>query len=120
MSPRSPQCGSGHEIMGTSVGTQAIHVYSDNATAVAIFQASRGQDDFIQACAREVCVTCATWGITLVVGHIPGSYLADTADALSRWHLGQRFRDKVASLIITQGLKLHTVPETMFVLPGTV
>ena len=99
---------------------QLVHLYSDNATAVAIFQAGRGRDEFIQACSREVWITCATWVYTLVVGHIPGSCLADTVDALSRWHLGQGFRDRVASLIASQGLHLHTVPDTLFVKPDTV
>ena len=54
----------------------------------------------------------------LVVGHIPG--LADAADALSRWHLGHHFRDKVASLIVTQGFKHNTVPYTLFVLADIV
>ena len=68
---------------------QLVHLFSDNATAVAIFQAGNGRDDFIQACSRELWLTCATWDITLAVGYVPGTSLKDTADALSRWHLGQ-------------------------------
>ena len=31
-----------------------VHLYSDSATAVAFFQAGRGRDLYIQACAREL------------------------------------------------------------------
>ena len=56
---------------------------------MAIFQVGRGRDAFIQACAREVWLTCAAWDITLAVGHVAGTMLEATADALSRFHLGQ-------------------------------
>ena len=79
-----------------------VHLYSDSSTAVAIFQAGRGRDNFIRASAREVWVDVCHLGLILVVGHIPDSCLADTADALSRWHLELVFRDKVSSLIISQ------------------
>ena len=45
-----------------------VHLFSDNATAVAIFQAGRSRDDFIQAWARELWLICATWDITLAGG----------------------------------------------------
>ena len=81
-----------------------FHLCCQQISPVSIFQAGRGRDDFIQACAREVWITCATWDITLVVGHIPGAQLATTADALSHWHLGQTFKNKVASLLTAKGL----------------
>ena len=77
--------------MGSRSGPQVGTLYSDNATAVAIFQPGKGQDDFIQACASEVWVTCATWDVTLVVGHIPGSCLADTVESFSRWQVTSPF-----------------------------
>ena len=108
------------KLWAPSLAHKRVHLYSDNTTAAAIFQAGRGREQFIQACAREVLLTCSTWDITLVVGHIQGSRLVDTADALSRWHLGQGFRDKAVSLIISQDLRLHTVPDSLFTLPDTV
>ena len=84
MSSRSPQCSGGSKIAGSPSGPQTgVQLYSDNTTAVAIFQAGRGRDEFIQSCAREVWITCATWDINLVVGHIPGLCLDGTADVLS-------------------------------------
>ena len=66
---------------------QLVHLFFDNATVVAIFQAGRGRDDFIQAYARELWLTCNAWDITLAVGHVPGTSLEDTADALSHLHI---------------------------------
>ena len=77
---------------------------------VSIFQVGRC-DEFIQACASEVWITCATWDITLVVGHILGTHLSDTADALSKWHLGNCYTDKVDSLVNCNGPTLHPIPE---------
>ena len=49
-----------------------IHILSDNATAVAILQAGKWRDSFLQSCTREVWLSCATWDITLAVGHVHG------------------------------------------------
>jgi hypothetical protein len=61
-------------------------------------QMGRGRDPFLQTCAREAWLTAALHDITLEVRHIPGEQLSDTADALSRQHLGGQFRDKVEHL----------------------
>ena len=47
-----------------------VHLYVNNAMAVAIFQTGRGKDEFIQACASDLSLMCASWDIALVVGHI--------------------------------------------------
>ena len=52
-----------------------VHPFLDNATVVSIFQAGRDRDDFIQAYATEIWITRATWNITLVVSHFPGTHL---------------------------------------------
>ena len=120
MSPRSPQLAVSGKLWASHMVHKFIHLYSDNATAVVIFHAGRGRDEFIQTCAREVWIMCATWEITQVVGHIPGLCLADTVDALSGCHLGQGFRDKVALSLplmdFTVALSLHTLcvpPDTV-------
>ena len=69
---------------------------------------------FIQACVRDIGLTCATWDITLAVGHVPGTSLSDTADAFSRWHLGQSYRDKVAALLLEKHLSCIDVPDVLF------
>ena len=84
--------------------------------AVAIFQAGRGRDLFIQACARELWLTCAAWDITLAVGHVSGTFLEDTADALSRDHLGQPYRGRVEAMLASQGMACVSVPDHLFTL----
>ena len=54
-----------------------VHLYSDNATVLTIFQAGRGRDSFIEVCARELWLACVQFSITLGVAH------TETADALS-------------------------------------
>ena len=71
---------------------QFVHLFSDNATVVAIFQAGKGWNAFIQACVRELWLTCTAWYITLAVGHVPGTSLEATSDALSCWHMGHLIR----------------------------
>ena len=93
---------------------QLVHLFSNNATAVAIFQASKGRDNFTQACARELWLTCATWDITLAVGHVPGNSLEDTADALSHWHLGHPYQERVARLLAYNNIRCISVPDHLF------
>ena len=76
---------------------QLIHLYCDNQAAVNIFQAGRGKDDFLQAYLRDIWQMCAQWDISFAVGHIPCAYLQKSADALSCYHLGQPYQDRVSS-----------------------
>ena len=62
---------------------QLVYLFSDNSTAVTIFQAGKGKDPFIQACAREIWLTCTAWDVTMAVGHVLGASLSDTTDSLS-------------------------------------
>ena len=93
-----------------------LHLFSDNAKAVAIFQAGRGRDCFLQPCAREIWLTCAVWDITLAVGHVPGDSLTGTADALSRYHLGQVYKDMVHLLLSDHDITCTPVPSSLFLL----
>ena len=47
------------------------------------------RDTFRQACACQLWLICATYDITLGVGHVPGDTLLQSADALSCWYIGQ-------------------------------
>ena len=78
---------------------QRVVLHSDSATAVAIMQAGRGRDPFLQACAREVWLIAARHNITLTVEHIPGEQLIESADALSRFHLGPSYKRRVQQLV---------------------
>ena len=86
-----------------------VHLFSVNTTSVAIFQVGRSRDAFIQACTRGIWLTCATWDITLAVGHISGASLEGTADALSRWHLGQPYQARVDRLLATHAISCISV-----------
>ena len=55
-----------------------VHLFSDNATAMAIFQAGKGKGSFIQACSREIWPTCTS------LGHHTGS--GPCLLYLSLWH----------------------------------
>ena len=61
---------------------QLIHLFSDSATAVAMFKARKGRDAFIQGCAQELWLSCAELYITLGASHMPED-LTLKADALS-------------------------------------
>ena len=91
-----------------------VHLFSDNATAVAIFQTGRGRDVFIQVCARELWLICTAWDITLAVGHVPGLSLEDIADALSRWHLDHPYKERVDRLLTCHNIRCISVPDHFF------
>ena len=93
---------------------QLVHLFSGTSTAVAIFQAGKGKDPFIQACAREIWLVCTAWDVTLAVDQVCGASLSDTADALSHWHLGQSYKDKVEALFIDNGITRINAPDELF------
>ena len=94
--------------------SQLVHLFCDNSAAVGIFQAGKGRDAFLLTCTRDILLTCTLWGITLVVGHILGAQFRDTADVMSRWHLGPVCRDRVSSLIKVRGITLQPVQDHLF------
>ena len=52
-----------------------VHRDFDYTTAGDIFRAGHGKNSWIQVCAWQQWLTCATYDITLVVGHTYGEYL---------------------------------------------
>ena len=95
-----------------------VHRFFDNETVVAIFQAGRDRDEFIQACAREVWPMYTSWDITLVVGHIPGAQFTNTADALSHCNgicaSASRTRSPLSQNF--KGDTLHPILDKLFLL----
>ena len=108
------------KLWSTQFAKQLLHLFCDNKAAVTIFQAGRGKDPFLQAGTRDIWQTCAQWDITLAVSHMPGELLQDTADALSRYHLGQIFQDRVSSLLNDKGMSLQPVPDHLFTLSNSI
>ncbi len=107
------------KLWAPSLRGQLVHLHSDSATAVAIMQAGRGRNPFLQACAREAWVIAAINDLTLVVTHIPGRQLQDTADALSREHLGAPFTTRVAALLAS-GVTKVSMPRACFALSDSI
>ena len=97
---------------------QLVHLFCDNQAAITIFQARPGKDAFFRACARVIWQTCVQWDITFAVSHIPSAHLQETADSLSRFHLGQPYRDRVSSLIADKSISPH--PDHLFTLSDDV
>ena len=62
----------------------------------------------------EIWLTCAAWDITLAVGHMSGTSLQDTADVLSRWHLGPLCQSRVDVLLTSHNITCVEVPEELF------
>ena len=85
-------------------------LHSDSATAMAIFQASRGRDQFIQACNKEIWLVCAVHAITLSFAHTPREQLTDTADTLSCFHTGGVYEERVHQLR-EQGVCIVAIPK---------
>ena len=93
---------------------QLVHLFSDNALAVSIFQAGQDRNAFLQHCARDIWLTCAKWDISLVIWHIPGEQLKDTADALSYCHLSAAYKERVSKLVADREITMYQVPDSVF------
>ena len=88
--------------------------------AIAVLQAGSGRDPFLLQCAREVWLLCAKHSIDIKCHHIPGEQLTASADALSRMHLGEVYRKRVADLVLSNKLSLLKVPSHCFKLTSSV
>ena len=51
---------------------------------------------------------------TLAMGHVPSVTFTSMANALSRWHLGQAFKDKVDVLLRENDITCITIPDELF------
>ena len=79
-----------------------VHLDCDNATAVSIFHAGPDRDSFIQACTRQLWLSCTNYNITLTAGHI-ANHLSSSEDAVSHWHMGQCYKDCISQLVQDRG-----------------
>ena len=79
---------------------------------VAIFQAGRGRDSYIKACARVIWLAYTIHGVTLTFLYTPVEQLVDTADALSHFHKGRVYQDMVHELM-KQGVRIITFPDNL-------
>ena len=79
-------------------------------------QAGPGRDPFIQACAQQLWLVCGSHDITLAVGDIAAELLIFSSDALSHWHMGQQYKDRVNMFIKDNGVNIISVSPDAFVL----
>jgi hypothetical protein len=93
-----------------ALANRHVNLMCDSSVAVAVLQAGRGRDPFLLACARHIWLICAQQQIDLQVIHEPGVKLLDTADALSRCHLGASFQRKVQDLVTSRNLTVRDIP----------
>ena len=91
-----------------------VHFHSDSATAVAVLQLGMGRSPILQTIAREIWLLCAQQDISLQVSHIAGAQLTQSADALSRLHLGPPYSQCVDMFLSKASISLSPVPTTLF------
>ena len=90
-----------------------VKVWSDNTNACAAVTTGRSRDLFVQDCVREIFLFTAAHDIELHVSHRPGVQLI-RADALSRAHTAQHFRDWIRSDPLLAAAREIVVPDMFF------
>ena len=69
-----------------------LQIFCDNSNTCLGLQNGRSHDVFMQGCIRTIFLVTVAHDIELLVCHAPGTSLV-AADALSRVHKGERFRE---------------------------
>ena len=69
-----------------------LQIFCDNSNTCLGLQNGRSHDVFMQGCIRAIFLITVAHDIELLVCHAPGTSLV-AADALSRSHTGERFRE---------------------------
>ena len=93
-------------------GTRVL-VLCDNTNACLAIQTGRSRDLFVQACIRELFYLPDSRDIELRAQHCPGRDMG-RADALSRMHLGERYRRIVREDTVLRGAQRVIVPPATF------
>ena len=88
-------------------------LHSDRAIVVAIFQAGRERDSFIQVCTRKGWLACALHDVRLTIFQSPGEQLVEMAATLSHFHKGGMYQDK-AHQPMGQGVRIIAIPVEQF------
>ncbi len=90
-----------------------IIIHCDNMVTVNTLQYGRSRDPFLLQCARHIWLLTAVHNISLTVHHIAGACLV-VADALSRAHLSDTFKNRIQHLIDDPTTRRILVTENMF------
>ena len=94
---------------------QKVQVACDNSNACLAVQTGRSRDPFMQHCAREIFLYATSYDIQVQVIHQPGVQMV-RADALSRAHTGQCYRDWIARDTVLSRAEQIRVPPEFFTL----
>jgi hypothetical protein len=79
-------------VWAPQLGGRCVELMSDSTVSVAVLQAGKGRDQFLQAASRELWLISALNQLNMRVSHVPGSTLLSSADAFSRAHTHASFR----------------------------
>ena len=82
----------GVRIWGQYCAGMKIQIFCDNDACVQVINSSRTKDSFLATCLRELWLEVARFGFELRAVHLPGVENR-IPDWLSRWDLGQQYRD---------------------------
>ena len=94
---------------------QKVSVLCDNMNACLAVRSGRSRDPYIHACVRELFSVCTVHDIELSIEHRPGVTMT-RADALSRAHTSQVFRDKINADIDLGRARRVRIPDELFVI----
>ena len=103
-------------LYGSDLSHKNLNILSDNTTTVAAINKGKIRDGFMASVIREISLLCAAYDIQLHVQHVSGTSLEDTADALSRVSLGDKYIQRVQALS-KQGIVIHPYPDLFFLPP---
>ena len=94
-----------------------VRIQCDNTTAVAAMNLARMHNKFTQKCMREITFWCALSEFDVWVVHVDGISNI-LADALSRQHLGQEYKDKVQRMVWEKQLTRQAIGQDLFLFSG--
>ena len=84
---------------------------------VLALQNGRSHDMYLQSCVRNIFLITAAYDIELLICHSPGTTMT-VADALSRMHLSEKYREKLLELECLTGKTEVKVPDEYFQVSG--
>ena len=96
-----------HSLVDNKDKRSHIRVHCDNMAAVQVFQSGAGRNPLLLDCARALWMVQALLDIQISYVHVPGARNV-VADALSRQHLNNGFRETVGNIVINQNLTIIT------------
>ena len=107
----------GVRIWGSYCQGLRVQIYCDNESVVRVINSSRTKDPFMATCLRELWLEVAEFGFQLRAVHLPGEENR-VPDWLSRWELGQNYRDLFNSFISEGGYQEISVSDDLFSFSG--